>query len=100
MNSIHVENMRSPQSDRPVANQYIITDDEQGKIFQSYQSTIAVCTDDGQIDLDETYWDYSRTTLKYLKEFLGQTTSKRITSKKEIQAKIDSGEYKLADLNK
>ncbi len=59
--------------------------------FQSYDSIIAK-DDSGEITLDENNWDYSVTTGKYRNMFLGET-------KKETQAKIDSGEYKLADLN-
>jgi hypothetical protein len=46
----------------------------------------------GQIYLDRNKWDYSTTTGKYRNQFLGET-------KKETQAKIDSGEYILTDLN-
>lgn len=62
------------------------------EIFQSYESIIAVVVD-GQVTLDKHFWDYSKTTIKYLKQFLGGTT------KKEIIAKIDSGEYLLGELN-
>ena len=49
---------------------------------------------DDDTTLDENYWDYSRTTLKYLKVFLG--TQK---SKKEIEKDIKTGVYKTANLN-
>ena len=78
----------------PVANQFIINDPE-FTAFQSYDSVIVkTCFEDGKrvVYLDEKYWDYSKTTGKYRNQFLGET-------KKETQAKIDSGEYKLADLN-
>jgi len=45
------------------------------------------------VTLDRNAWNCSRTTAKYRNIFLGETT-------KETQAKIDSGEYVLADLNK
>lgn len=95
--------MNSPRTGKPVANQYIIT--EKGGIlgnfikretFQSYDSVIAIVTyweDKTETVLDVNDWDYSRTTSKYRNEFLGEST-------KETQAKIDSGEYKLEDLNK
>ena len=91
-----VENMISKSSGRPVANQFNIWD---GSLvyFQSY-STIIVKIDRGnrdsgeQVYLDANKWDYSRTTGKYRNQFLGET-------KKETQAKIDSGEYVLTDLN-
>ena len=44
------------------------------------------------IYLDKKYWNYSKTTSKYRNKFLGEKT-------KETQAKIDSGEYILTDLN-
>ena len=43
-------------------------------------------------EADENYWDYSSTTGRYRNKFLGET-------KKETQAKIDSGEYILTNLN-
>ena len=56
-----------------------------GIFFQSYDSVCAFRNNNGQIILYED-WDYSRTTLKYLKEFLNTRISK-----KEIQEKLNSG---------
>ena len=97
-----VENMTSASGNK-VANQFIITDEGRGalgnfkerQVFQSYDSVIAVrivWEDTTRIELDENTWDYSTTTGKYRNQFLNET-------KKETQAKIDSGEYKLANLN-
>lgn len=66
--------------------------------YQSYNSIIVLRGkryDNGQIMtyLDINYWDYSNTTRKYRNLFLGETT-------KETKGKIESGEYKLVDLNK
>lgn len=61
--------------------------------FQSYNSVIAHVCKNGRVTLDKTYWDYSRTTLKYLKQFLG------VNSVGEIRENIASGKYLLADLN-
>ena len=85
-----VENMTSPQGNK-VANQFIIIDDDNNEYFQSYRSIIAKRSQ-GQIYLDEYYWDYSRTTGKYRNEFLNETIA-------ETRAKIKSGEYILTDLN-
>lgn len=76
-----------------IANQFIITNG-QVDTFQSYDSVIATInyTHGRAVQLDKTYWDYSDTTGKYRNQFLGET-------KKETQAKIDSGEYKLVNLN-
>jgi hypothetical protein len=84
-----VQNMVSSNGN-DIPNQYeIYTND--AKIFQSYSSVIAVKTS-GRIILDKNKWDYSTTTGKYRNMFLGET-------KKETQRKIDSGIYKLANLN-
>jgi len=86
-----VRNMTSSSSGNPVANQFVIYTDE-GTYFQSYKSVIAFRDNERKITLDEYYWDYSRTTGKYRNEFLGEHIAK-------TRDKIESGEYKLADLN-
>ena len=100
-----VQNMTSAKGNK-IANQFIITgyedveidsgigmlnDSQYFEVFQSYESAIAK-KQDGKIELDAQYWDYSVTTGKYRNQFLGET-------KKETQAKIDSGEYTLTNLN-
>ena len=74
------------------ANQFVIIDDD-GFVFQSYNTIIAEVVN-GDVTLDRDNWDYSATTLKFLKIFLDTTVSK-----KAIQARIESGEYKLRNLN-
>jgi len=86
-----VEQMKSPASGNPVPNQYIIIDDV-GETFQSYRSLIARKEYEGKIYLDESFWNYSRTTAKYRNEFLMENTE-------ETRKKIKSGEYILTDLN-
>lgn len=93
-----VENMTSSKGNR-VANQFIITaiehnkngDDVPVEYFQSYDSIVAERRF-GKVLLDITFWDYSKTTGTYRNQFLDET-------KAETQAKIDSGEYILTDLN-
>ena len=87
---VKVRNMKS-NSGRSVANQFEIETDD-ATYFQSYNSVIAKRMI-GVVYLDEYYWDYSTTTGRYRNMFLGET-------KKETQAKIDSGEYILTNLNK
>lgn len=86
-----VRQMKSARSGNPVANQFIIYTDE-GNYFQSYDSVIACRANDGKVTLDDYYWDYSRTTGVYRNQFLGEGIA-------DTRAKIESGEYKLADLN-
>ncbi len=97
-----VKNMTG-KNGRAIPNQFIITTAD-GKYFQSYSSVIVfvpnypkAMQDDGTFGkshtvLDKNDWDYSKTTGKYRNQFLDET-------KKETQAKINSGEYVLIDLN-
>ena len=88
---VKVRNMKS-SSGRSVANQFEIKTDD-ATYLQSYNSVIIKqAHNEGRVYLDEYYWDYSVTTGRYRNMFLGET-------KKETQAKIDSGEYILTDLN-
>lgn len=112
-----VKNMKSARGN-VVPNQFIITGYEtvdtgdyhersvDVEVFQSYDSVIVKRTidrfwqceccqdpkDQSQTLLDRDKWNYSKTTARYRNWFLGETT-------KETQAKIDSGEYKLVNLN-
>ena len=101
-----VENMTSASGNK-IANQFIVEGATirlsyknkssliEGVAFQSYDSIIVLKAGrhhDRQIFLDKNTWDYSTTTGKYRNQFLGE-------DKKTTQNKIDSGEYKLANLN-
>tara|TARA_R100000234_G_scaffold110460_1_gene82845 strand:+ start:52 stop:333 length:282 start_codon:yes stop_codon:yes gene_type:complete len=86
-----VRNMTSSRGNK-VANQFIITDNHNNEIFQSYNTVIAMRNDSGIVYLDKYSWDYSVTTGKYRNEFLGEGIA-------ETRKKINSGEYILTDLN-
>ena len=98
----------SPRSGKPVANQHVIATSN-GEMFKSYKTMIALRTWEGDIMLDHD-WDYSATTLKYLKVFLlerwfhserklSQAKDELSLSKSEIQKRIDDGVYKIGNLN-
>ena len=104
----NVENMNSPRTNKPVANQFIIKNLDQcvvngvtinrPEVFQSYDTVICVWgysagTGERLIFLDRNKWDYSATTLKYLKLFLG------VISIDDIRAAINLGTYYLTELN-
>ena len=74
-----------------LANNQCIIKTENSVSFQSYE-TIICKIENGQTFLDEKFWDYSKTTGKYRNIFLGET-------KQETTKKINSGEYKLTNLN-
>jgi hypothetical protein len=74
-------------------NQVVIENRQNGKKeFFSYSTKIAEKGKDG-IFLDSKNWNYSKTTIKYLCEFLGYR------GKKFIQQGIDNGVFKLKNLN-
>ena len=64
-----VKNMISHRSNREVANQFIITMDDGTEIFQSYNTVIA-SQKGNTVTIDEGALNYSRTTSKYLYQFL------------------------------
>ena len=84
--------MYSSNGDK-VANQFIVTLPENVTIFQSYKTVIAQ-NRNGKIVLDCRALEYSATTTKYLKQFLGTNESK-----KQLQDKIKNGFYQVEDLN-
>ena len=91
LNIAKVENMRSPRSNKEVANQYIITLQNVITIFQSYNSIICIKAD-GETYLDFDKWNYSNTTARYRKLFLNEDT-------KTTQKKLDQGIYGCVRLN-
>ena len=99
MKTIQVQQMVSSYGN-PVPNQFIIWT-KKYVYFQSYSTIIAKLPNSdnpkkftNKTILDKHFWDYSRTTLKYLKLFLCTTKSKR-----EIEKDIKKGVYKTSNLN-
>jgi hypothetical protein len=87
---MQVQNMTSNKGNK-IANQFVIRTDE-ATYFQSYNAVICKWTKDNFIYLDETYWNWSRTTSKYRCLFLGESTD-------ETKRKIAAGNYMLTNLN-
>ena len=91
MLKVKVENMISSRGNT-VPNQFIIKTDE-GNYFQSYKTIIALVENNpNKIILDNNALNYSRTTSKYLYQFLDM-------KKDEILLKIGEGKIILKDLN-
>ena len=86
-----VSNMYSNNGNQ-VPNQFII-DKGNKTLFQSYKTVVAI-KENGKVTLDSNALEYSATTLKYLKQFLNTSDSK-----KQLQAKIENGFYQVEDLN-
>lgn len=87
---MHVTNMNSPRTGRPVANQFIITNGDT-TVFQSYNSTIATIDyGEGTIKLGED-WDYSVTTGKYRNLFFEGEDFNDLAYKGGILAALESG---------
>ena len=86
---MHVSNLTN-KSGRPVLNQFVIECSD-STYFQSYDSVIAQVYRDGTIHLGPD-WDYSRTTGKYLHQFLADYAGRPdLCTKKAIQNAIDEG---------
>lgn len=93
--TIDFENLTSPRGNI-VPNQFsVFVGGSSGnfKAFKSYSSLIAVKIN-GVMFFDQSKWDYSPTTLKYLKQWLGYTVTK-----KELVKAINEGQILLADFN-
>ena len=86
---LKIENMTSSKGNT-IPNHFIIKTDK-GNYFQSYKTIIAFVGSDSII-LDENALNYSRTTSKYLYQFLGM-------NKEEILNKIKEGKIILKNLN-
>ena len=73
-------------------NQFEVYTDE-GVYFQSYDSVVAFKPNSSEekirVGVD---WDYSRTTMKYVGQFLGQNTTK---TRKDIKNEIILVDYDL-----
>ena len=66
---MRVYNMESPRSGRPVANQFIIVDDNK-LVFQSYDSMIVTWDKATSTLTFGKDWDYSTKPLNYTYTFL------------------------------
>tara|TARA_R100000008_G_scaffold4021_1_gene2646 strand:+ start:1465 stop:1731 length:267 start_codon:yes stop_codon:yes gene_type:complete len=86
-----VFNMVSSKGNK-IANQFIINDEYNNQLFQSYNSIIAKRYTNGMVELDKKYWNFSKTTSKYRNMFLDE-------SNQETNWKVKIGVYKLVDLN-
>lgn len=94
--------MTSPRSGNPVANQFVTTTKD-GCYFQSYRTVIARCEEgryqNGNVTFYkptkivlDPHWNYSRTTSKYLYQFLSMTRG-------DILKGIKDGSIIISDLN-
>ena len=64
-----VRNMESPRTGRPVANQFILFDNDK-LVFQSYDSMIVEYNKTNSTITFGKDWNYSTTTAKYRNQFL------------------------------
>lgn len=69
-------NLQSPTTGNPVPNQFAICIHDR-MIFKSYDKIIAIRNSiTGETMVNRDYWDYSQTTLKYFKVWLGTDMTK------------------------
>ena len=93
MSNVKVAQMLNDRGQAVKIQFYIFDQDNSVVMFQSYNSIIAKRYNNGNVELDQNYWDYSLTTGKYRNVFLAE-------KKPETEKKIKQGIYKLVDLNK
>ena len=86
-----VYNMVSSKGNK-IANQFVILDEYSNELFQSYNSIVAKRYNNGMVELDKNFWNYSKTTSKYRNMFLNETNQ-------ETNFKVKINVYKLVDLN-
>lgn len=88
MKQVQVENLTSSKGNL-VPNQFKITTKD-SVYFQSYKTLIArINKRTNKIYLDKNYWDYSRTTSKYLYSFLAEFSGVRLNKKTIIKLAND-----------
>lgn len=71
-----------------IANNQIVVIDENGRHFFSYETLIGFLDNNHNLHLTKD-WDYSQTTLKYLKKAFYLLEDK---TKKDIEKMLESGE--------
>lgn len=87
-----VSNLTSDHGNK-VANQFEI--EHNGvRYFQSYNVIVAKI-ENNEVTLDSVYWNYSKTTKKYLVKFLYPIA----TNFSEVREYVNNGEIKLDCLN-
>lgn len=64
---------------------------EKGEYLQSYQSKIVFIDKQGQVYIDDTFWNYSVTTARHRRNYLNE-------GRAETEQKMLSGEYILCNL--
>lgn len=94
-----VRNLTSKRTGRNVPNQFIIEDGigENRKVcFQSYNTIVAVfdsVINGGELTLDNNAENYSRTTSKYLYQFIAEYCGECVARREELHR------FHRADLN-
>lgn len=72
-----------------IAPQQIVLDNGNERLFKSYGTNIAIYdVFKKELTLTED-WEYSRTTLKYLRQFINTCTIYKCDSKKDIEKLIE-----------
>ena len=70
----------------PAANHFVFIGEDGYESLRSYSSKVAT-RKDGKVTLGR-HWDYSATTLRHLKHWIGTTDSIKV-----MRERIESGEY-------
>lgn len=74
------------------SNYQIVTNYKEIALYSYGTLIVTENLNTGQIVLDEKFWNFSNTTAKHRIKFLNESTA-------ETRKKIESGEYKVKNLN-
>lgn len=80
---------------RAVANQYVLTDEENyTKVFQSYDETIVAIDYKNKVITVYPAYDYSRTTVKYRNLFMYQQFFAEMSNSKDFERCLKNGKVR------
>ena len=81
-------------------NNILIIKNDNKVSLASYETLIAIFNETTKtLKLDATYWDYSKTTLKHLKEFINNYTCFNYETKKDFEKEIKNNDNIIEIIN-
>ena len=89
---VKVGNLLSRNTGRAIANQFIIVTDD-GYYMQSYDSVVVHYNRRDNVLTLGYDWNYSKTTLKYVEQFIDEYTTYGKMTKAEIQQAINENVF-------
>jgi hypothetical protein len=92
---MQILNMQS-DAGNPVPNQFVIVTPEGTQFFQSYETIVAAAEPGKPVRISDMACDYSQTTTKYLRRFMGWSGRKG-TTRKLVDEMVSNGTAGLVE---